>query len=469
MYTIPRETGLVPKPHDPRTFNHAQYFGATKAYLDALPRKGLGRTPISIENQLYTNFCTLYTVSTAAEYIEGIDMSPEYQVAKLTEYMGAPPYQGAPAQPAMKSACLFGSLPKKDAPTDMTLENYGQDVIANPGNWPKELDAIAAQHKMGSFFDILRGPFDYFDNIRVALAQAKEAKEERVGMAFTQFWNVGIGDGKKIIRRGSEGYSWHAHLFIDWTEIDGEIVMIEQNSFGKGWGIEGLSYWSREAVNQLKEDNRNEVYMFRDVSANNVKEQQWTIGVIIYDLLMKISPKKAQDWLTTFVNLMLNPTPAPAPTPAPTPTPVPPPTPVNSRREMIYQEALKWIGLDASPKDQAADEVACVESLCNIVRQVMPMPDLFNTKELLEYCNKSKHWRRTEEPKRGNLIISATGTGNGKIPHGHCGIHNGLGWIMSNTSANGKWERNYSIEGWVKRYRQTGGMRLFYFEAVDGV
>lgn len=466
MYEIPNETGLLPKRHDPRTFNHAQYFGSSKAYLDALPRKGLGRVPISIENQLYTNFCTGYTVSTAAEYIEKVDMSPEYSVAKISEYLGYLILKGAPANAAMKATCLFGVLPKKDAPVDMTLEHYAQEVIADPVNWPRELNDKAAEHKMGSFFDIMRGPFDYFDNIRIALAQAKEAGEERVGMAFTQFWNVGIGQGTEIIRRGSGGYSWHAHLFIDWTEIDGELVMVEQNSFGRGWGKEGLSYWSREAINQFAEDNRNEVYMFRDVKPGAVKEQQWTMGTIIYDLLAKISLKKAAEWLDIFVKMMIEEEKKPIPTPAP--KPVPPLAPkIETRREKIYQEALLWLGKDASPKDIASDEVACVESLCNIVRQVMPMPDLFNTKELLDFCNKSKLWKPTLEPKPGNIVISATGTGNGTVAHGHCGIHAGDGKIMSNTSANGKWEKNYSITSWVKRFRQTGGMRVFYFEALN--
>lgn len=461
MYELPTETGLIPKPHDPRTFNHAQHFGADRKYLDSLPKMGLGRKPISIENQLFTNFCTAFATSTAAEYIEGVDMSPEFQVAKISELLGYAIVNGAPALGAMKAACLFGSLPKKDAPPDMTLTAYDPVVIADPANWPRELNDIASKHKMGSYFDILRGPFDYFDNIKVALAQAKDSGEERVGMAFTQFWKSQDGDG--IVRRGKQGFTWHAHLFIDWTIRNGEEVLVEQNSYGPGWGIDGLSYWSREAVNQLAEDNRNEVFMFRDVSAKEVKNQQWTIGIIIYDMLARISPAKALEWLTKFFTVMdETPLPAPAPTPAPAPVP-----PKESRREKIYKEALAMIGKDASPKDTVNDDVACVESLCAVVRKVVPMPDLYNTKDLLDYLNKSKAWRGTADPKPGNIIVSATGTGNGNLAHGHTGIHAGNGEIMSNTSKDGIWRKNLTVEKWVKYYRQHGGMRLYYFEAVD--
>lgn len=456
----PKKQGFQPRRlpwRDPRTFNHEQQFGA--ASLVEIPATGLGRKPYHIEDQGNTNFCTGYGSSTAGEYIEKIDMSPEWQVAKISEYVGYPIYNGAPVPAVLKVARLYGFLPRDKAP--LSLDD-GMDKIVDPKNWPKELDDIAREHQMGASFDIMHGSYDTFDNIRSALWQAKKDGEDRVALAFTQWFQNWGGDS--VIRRGKGSFSWHCHLFIDWTIKNGEIVLIEQNSYGKQWGSDGLSYWSREAVNQLAENGSNEIVMFRDISSVTVKENQWSLLAVIYDLMVKSAGAGAASaWLNKFIMTFLDPKPvAPAPTPVPAPTPLPT---QESLREKIYQEALLWIGKDASPQDVVNDEVGCVESVANIVRRVMPLPQMYGTAALLAYLNKSKQWQATLDPKPGNLIVAATGTGNGSIP-GHCGIHAGNNLIMSNTSADGIWRQNYTIETWVRRYRQNGGMRVHYFEAI---
>jgi hypothetical protein len=335
MYDPNNKSGLKPRLlpwRDPRRFSYAQFFGATPDILKQLPKNGLGRKPISVENQRGTNFCTAYCTSGGSEYIEGIDMSPEYQVALIGEFLGAPIFDGAQGIDAMKALCLFGSLPKKDA--TLSLEADGPERIAYLKNWPKELLQIANKYRKSSYFDPATGPFDAFDNMRVALYQAKQAGEERVVFAFTQWfssWGFASRDTDHAFVEGEGSYSWHAHLFIDWKMLNGEPVMVEQNSYGEDWGDKGLSYWSREAVNQLYADSRNDFFMVRDISPEDVKNQQWTIGAVIYDLLARINPKTAIAWLTSFFTLMdqentppAPPTPAPAPVPAPKPVPVPP-------------------------------------------------------------------------------------------------------------------------------------------------
>src|SRR5687767_10815247 len=85
---FPNQGGLVPRRRDPRRFKHAQFFGSMNPAL--LPPMGLGRKPLSIKDQGFTQFCTAYATATASEYIEGIVMSPEFQVAKISEFIGRP-------------------------------------------------------------------------------------------------------------------------------------------------------------------------------------------------------------------------------------------------------------------------------------------------------------------------------------------------------------------------------------------
>lgn len=142
--------------------------------------------------------------------------------------------------------------------------------------------------------------------------------------------------------------------------------------------------------------------------------------------------------------------------------PQPQPEPM---REKILSEAKKWLGKEASPKDYAPDELACAESLCNVLDQVMDFPMMTGTWELFDHLKKDKRFKIVTELKEGNIIISPTGHGNGFI-RGHVGILTGKGNIASNDSNSGFWLENYDVDSWVKRYRTRGGFPVVIFEAV---
>ncbi len=87
-----------------------------------------------------------------------------------------------------------------------------------------------------------------------------------------------------------------------------------------------------------------------------------------------------------------------------------------------------------------------------------------STIELNDFCR--KHWKATLNFLPGNVVISVTGTGNGTITHGHAGICGKAGNIMSNDSATGLWQQNYSVVSWVKYYRGKGGMKVLVYEPI---
>ena len=69
-----------------------------------------------------------------------------------------------------------------------SLAKDGPERVADWRNWPTDLNVVARNYQKASYFDTLRGSFDAFDNIRLGLRKAKQDDEERVALAFTQWF-----------------------------------------------------------------------------------------------------------------------------------------------------------------------------------------------------------------------------------------------------------------------------------------
>lgn len=144
--------------------------------------------------------------------------------------------------------------------------------------------------------------------------------------------------------------------------------------------------------------------------------------------------------------------------------PIVPKTPIGETLALI---AENFIGTDASPKDTADDELACVDSLTLIVKYVFPdFRHILSTQGLKKELDDSHHFKPTLELKRGNIILSVTDTGNGTV-RGHCGILRSPTRIMSNTSADGLWKDNYSLDAWIQRFRVKGGLKIYVYEPIE--
>jgi len=137
------------------------------------------------------------------------------------------------------------------------------------------------------------------------------------------------------------------------------------------------------------------------------------------------------------------------------------------QRQRLYDVAYSFIGADASPDDVAPDELGCADSLSQVIDAAFPelrFPTIVSTRELLDYLTRSPSFQEIDSPQKGDIIMSATGTGKpGFI--GHCGIV-GKAWIMSNDSRTGTWEANYTLDGWKRYYEGRGGIPTKYFRVV---
>jgi hypothetical protein len=145
------------------------------------------------------------------------------------------------------------------------------------------------------------------------------------------------------------------------------------------------------------------------------------------------------------------------------------------RQQHLYDTAFSFIGKDASPRDLAPDEYGCAETVSGVIQAAFPelrFPTVLSTRELFAHLNNSPSFQETDNPNAGCIIISVTGTGNGRVGNGHTGIigeHEGPDdslWVMSNDSRTGTWEVNYTLNSWYRYYELKGGMAAHYFRPV---
>ena len=135
----------------------------------------------------------------------------------------------------------------------------------------------------------------------------------------------------------------------------------------------------------------------------------------------------------------------------------------KSKQELLFQRAKITIGRDASPLDIVNDDLGCAESVTQIISKIVPIPIITGTWTLNDYF--SKDWRfsrANENAGPGAIIISPTGTGNGRI-RGHVGILGPNKTIMANDSALGIWRQTYTVESWRTRYQKHGGFPVYFY------
>lgn len=142
----------------------------------------------------------------------------------------------------------------------------------------------------------------------------------------------------------------------------------------------------------------------------------------------------------------------------------------EASRFKLYAQALQFLGSDASPKDEAPDEVGCADTasylivgaLGNVIYHTLSTTDLFNQ------LNNSKSFIKTDKFLPGCIIISPTAVGKqpGSLTNGHVGIVGENNEIMSNSSATGLLTQNYTVDSWVARYRTLGKYPIYVFKPI---
>jgi len=157
-----------------------------------------------------------------------------------------------------------------------------------------------------------------------------------------------------------------------------------------------------------------------------------------------------------------------------TPQPMPEETPIETTTPALelYATAKASLGVDASPRDVASDEYACMESVDEIYKKTFGVyinksvnRVTVSTAEGYKTMLIGSRFQKVQNPEPGCIIVSPTGYGNGSIDHGHIGIVGKFG-IMSNSSETGKWSENYTLTSWNNYFKKQGGFPVLFFKPV---
>jgi hypothetical protein len=141
---------------------------------------------------------------------------------------------------------------------------------------------------------------------------------------------------------------------------------------------------------------------------------------------------------------------------------------IKSNRVKLFDAAVASIGIDASPNDVAPDEVGCAETVNAIFKSVFGREagGGLSTHQMYNAMLKDSRFIKVDQALPGDIIISPTGYGNGGLSNGHVGIVGESETIMSNSSATGTFESNYTLKTWVARYRGKGGYPIVFFRVI---
>lgn len=136
--------------------------------------------------------------------------------------------------------------------------------------------------------------------------------------------------------------------------------------------------------------------------------------------------------------------------------------------ERLYYVAKAWVGKDASPADEAPDEYGCAETVNNVVFTAFGdyAGGDVSTYRMYRAIRNNQNFAEVKKPLRGDIILSPTGYGNGKIKNGHVGIMGDNGEIMSNRSDNGLFDTKYTLHDWIKRYQTIGGYPVLFYRRI---
>ena len=217
-------------------------------------------------------------------------------------------------------------------------------------------------------------------------------------------------------------------------------------------------------IKKLAPDYKFYEYDYRLFISNEMTPSESAISLSVFQTLLQ---KGLLAFFAKFWQDLTGPKPVTAivkPMEAPKPPVVAPQQPTLTLGQKIHQEALKWLGKDASPLDLASDEVGCAESASAIIHNVIPQfqGSVLSTAALAQTLDDSKYFRRVTIPFPGCVIVSPrTAT-----TFGHAGIWTDGKKIISNDSATGTMKINYDWDSWIAEFKEKRGLKILMWEAI---
>lgn len=142
--------------------------------------------------------------------------------------------------------------------------------------------------------------------------------------------------------------------------------------------------------------------------------------------------------------------------------------PTQTKAEQLYTLSKSLIGQHLTLNEAVPWMVGCAEAVSALLQRFntagIPPKGIEGTAALASFLASSKQFQEIYTYTPGAVIVSATGSGNGKV-RGHTGVcgHNS---IMSNNSETGRWDTQWSIERWTGYFGSYGQIPTRYFLPV---
>jgi hypothetical protein len=172
--------GLSPLPYDGNDFKLGAIIDLPK--LSELPKSFVIGSP-DVVNQRNTDFCASAASCAVSEIQEGVPLAYEwlFAVAKTGDVES----YGCDLRTICKVHVKNGVPKRKDV--SLSLENNTDPyVLRRIENYPPELFQKALEHKKGSYFSVIDGDTDWFDDIKRSIWYFRDKK---CGVLLGVMWN----------------------------------------------------------------------------------------------------------------------------------------------------------------------------------------------------------------------------------------------------------------------------------------
>lgn len=302
-------------------------------------------------------------------------------------------------------------------------------------NGLKRLDNGQYDKKWKSFWRADEGGMDKFDNIRSAIFTAQSP----IALATPWYYNW---MNKSILPIGDSFYNYHMYScegwVSGWTEINGEPHLIIEPWLGR------KMYISREVCNKVMSAWGSQAWVFATDEITE-KRDKTIMQKIIDALVNMVILLKAQ--------ILIKEKPM-------EPAPVIP----QPEEPKLYTVAKSLLGKRLTLDNSVPKNVGCAQALSYILKEAgyaIPKGGISGTYTLYGWLQ--KNFLKTDTLEKGNIIISVTGTGNGKI-RGHVGVVLDDEVIASNNSKTGLLDTHWKYENWKAYYTQVGKLKTVIFK-----
>lgn len=248
MNMNPPINSLRPTPSDERDFKLGAIVG--HAVPADLPDEYSVADPVVIKDQGNTDMCTAYALTAVSEDEEGVALDPFFTFGATKFITGDRDEWGADLRSACKSAVFqkkgpWGCLEAKDI--SKLIEPANQLIRDEAADWERitsEEEIEARKHAKKSYFSVVDGDGDIFDDMRSAMWQTRNEKRSIfTGCNWRSVWTHG---GPTIETAPSGQTFGHAVKASGWR---GEYMKL-QLSNGTEIGDRGIFWISRLALNQ---------------------------------------------------------------------------------------------------------------------------------------------------------------------------------------------------------------------------